>query len=293
MLSGLAEKAALNAQKTADMRKRHLEERRQLLEQTEEFGMSEMENELQRLEDDLDANQEDELFCVACNKELRNEKAFAAHRNQKKHLENVRKLKETMMEEDLLNSDDLKDSDQSEAEVEELEELQSYIKDEAKDIKDIKENIEEVVKSSKVKSKKKQKTKNSGKDLLNSDELKDSDQSEAEVENLECEIIDEPKDTIESIEEVVKPSKGKSKKKRKAKDSGKPSAASELQKLDDNQKKHLENVKKKSKDSGKPSAVSSSVGELQCAVCKYEFKSKNKLFNHLKETGHAVPPRQT
>merc|ERR1712037_44275 len=166
------------------------EERRQLLEQTEEFGMSEMENELQRLEDDLDANQEDELFCVACNKELRNEKAFAAHRNQKKHLENVRKLKESMMEEDLLNSDDLKDSDQSEAEVEELEELQTYIKDEAKDIKDIKENIEEVAKSSKVKKKKKQKNKDSGKDLLNSDELKDSDQSEAEVEHLKSEIAD-------------------------------------------------------------------------------------------------------
>ena len=266
MLSGLAEKAALNAQKTADMRKRHLEERRQLLEQTEEFGMSEMENELQRLEDDLDANQEDELFCVACNKELRNEKAFAAHRNQKKHLENVRKLKETMMEEELLNSDDLKDSDQSEAEVEELEELQTFIKDEAKDIKDIKENIEEVVKSSKVKRKKKQKNKDSGKDLLNSDELKDSDQSEAEVEHLKSEIANKPKDTVESIEEVVKPSKGKNKKKRKAKDSGKPSAVS--------------------------SSVTS-VGELQCAVCKYEFKSKNKLFNHLKETGHAVPPRQT
>ena len=63
------------------MRQRHLEERRQLLEQTkEEFGMSEMEDELQKLEDQLDANEEDELFCVACNKELRNEKAFAAHR---------------------------------------------------------------------------------------------------------------------------------------------------------------------------------------------------------------------
>ena len=96
------------------MRKRHLEERRKLLEQTEEFGMSEMENELQRLEDDLDANEEDELFCMACNKELRNEKAFAAHRKQKKHLENVKKLKEVMMEEDLLNSDDFKDSDYSE-----------------------------------------------------------------------------------------------------------------------------------------------------------------------------------
>ena len=76
----MAEKAAENDKKTEEMRQRHLEERRQLLEQTEEFGMSEMEDELQKLEDQLDANQEDELFCVACNKELRNEKAFAAHR---------------------------------------------------------------------------------------------------------------------------------------------------------------------------------------------------------------------
>ena len=77
----LAEKAAENTKKTEEMRQRHLEERRQLLEQTkEEFGMSEMEDELQKLEDQLDANEDDELFCVACNKELRNEKAFAAHR---------------------------------------------------------------------------------------------------------------------------------------------------------------------------------------------------------------------
>merc|ERR1712083_650258 len=101
-------------------RKRHLEERRQLLEQTWEFGMSEMEDELQKLEDQLDANEEDELFCVACNKELRNEKAFAAHRNQKKHLENVRILKESMMEEDLLNSDDLKDTDDEEIDQNEI-----------------------------------------------------------------------------------------------------------------------------------------------------------------------------
>merc|ERR1712008_330609 len=90
----------------------------------------------------------------------------------------------------------------------------------------------------KVKSKKKQKTRDSGKNLLNSDGLKDSDQSEAEVENLESDITDEPKETVERIEEVVKPSKGKSKKKRKAKDSGKPSAVSssvsELPKLENN-----------------------------------------------------------
>ena len=175
------------------MRNRHLEERRQLLEQTEEFGMSEMESELQKLEDDLDANQEDELFCVACNKELRNEKAFAAHRNQKKHLENVKKLKDAMMEEDLLNSDDLKDSDHSEPEVEQLD-----------------EQVHEEIK------------------------------------------------VTEMVEDLAKTSKSKSKKKRK------------------------------NKESGKFNTTTSTIGELQCAVCEGEFKSKNKLFNHLKETGHAV-----
>ena len=33
---------------------------------------------------------------------------------------------------------------------------------------------------------------------------------------------------------------------------------------------------------------SQAVNELQCAVCKDEFSSKNKLFNHLKQSGHAV-----
>ena len=28
--------------------------------------------------------------------------------------------------------------------------------------------------------------------------------------------------------------------------------------------------------------------DLECVVCKQEFPSKNKLFNHLKNTGHAV-----
>lgn len=47
----LQEKAALNAQKTKEMQKRHLEERRQLLEEAKtNFGMSEMEDQLQKLE---------------------------------------------------------------------------------------------------------------------------------------------------------------------------------------------------------------------------------------------------
>ncbi len=49
--------------------------------------MGEMEEALQQLEDRLDADEEEELFCVACNKEMRNEKAFAAHRLQRYDLD--------------------------------------------------------------------------------------------------------------------------------------------------------------------------------------------------------------
>ena len=189
----LSEKNAQNQKKTQEMRNRHLEERRQMLEDAQ-FGMSEMEEELQKLEDQLDANEEDELFCVACNKELRNEKAFAAHRNQKKHLENVRLLKESMMEEDLLNSDDLKDSDED-------------LPQEANDNHDT-----------------------------------------VEAKQLTESVLEE---------ETPKAAKGKNKKKGKGKKNAK-------------------------------NASSAKVNELQCAVCNEEFTSKNKLFSHLKESGHAV-----
>lgn len=304
---GLAEKAALNAQKTAEMQKRHLEERRKLLEQTEEFGMSEMENELQRLEDDLDANEEDELFCMACNKELRNEKAFAAHRKQKKHLENVKKLKEVMMEEDLLNSDDLKDSDyseQSEQEIEPKEEQLDEIDDEIEETEPV-----EVAKSSKGKSKKKQKGKDKSNGFPNQT---DPDHNEPEIEQGD-EINEEIKDA-ESVE-VFENAKGKNKKKRKGKDKSNgvqsqkdpDNSEPEIEKINDeitNKPKDLDSVdedrptkgknKKKQKGKAKSSNVPSSgdpIGEIQCAVCRNKFKSKNKLFNHLKETGHAVSKR--
>ena len=167
------------------------------------FGMSEMEDELQKLEDALDANEEDELYCVACDKEMRNKKAFAVHRLQKKHIENVEKLKAAMVEEELLNSDDLKDTDDEEEACDET----------------LEEPKEEPVEEVKVKSKKKTKGKK-------------------EPENAE-------------LDEDVK----KAKKKGKGKKSGKKDAEE----------------------------------SLQCAVCKVEFGSKNKLFSHLKETGHAVP----
>lgn len=191
----LTAKAKENAEKTAKMRQKHLEERQKLLQETQ-FGMSEMEEELQKLEDQLDANDEDELFCVACNKEMRNEKAFAAHRKQKKHIENLKILKEAMLEEELLNSDDLKDSDE------------------------------------------------------------------------EVEVIEEPIEQNETKEEVI----------------------SEDEKVEEKPKKAEKLKASKKKNKSKKGAAEAKNG-LQCAVCKDEFSSKNKLFQHLKSSGHAVAVR--
>lgn len=197
----LALKKAENSRKTEEMRQRHLQERKKLLEETDFVGMNEMEDELQRLEDELDANEEDELFCVACNKELRNEKAFAAHRKQKKHLENLQALKESMIQEDLLNSDDLKDTDD------------------------------------------------------------DSEpENHVELPPAEPEIVQESEEQVQQTTVTKKDKKVKKTKKKGAKNQDKMAAA----------------------------ATAAPVHDLQCAVCKEEFTSKNKLFSHLKTTGHAV-----
>merc|ERR1711976_1076253 len=97
----------------------------------------------------------------------RNEKAFAAHRKQKKHLENVQKLKESMLEEELINSDDLKDSDQEEEHG--LENSDQNINTNGGDIHsenflddrekvDVKEVTKQTTKSSKKKGKKSKKS---------------------------------------------------------------------------------------------------------------------------------------
>ena len=165
------------------------------------FGMKDMEDELRVLEDKLDAEDVDELFCVACNKEMRNEKAFASHRKQKKHIENVERLRETLLKDELVSSDELKDD--SDAESQEIEHI--------------------VVET------------NDSIDITISEQLEEDNKEESK--NIT--------------------SKRKTKCKRK----------------------------KPNKNTSKTSDINTDLG---CAVCKKEYPSKNKLFKHLKETGHSV-----
>jgi len=205
----LAEKREENKRKTAEKRQKQLDAQAKALQDAMQqvddgnggFGMKDMEDELRVLEDKLDAEDVDELFCVACNKEMRNEKAFASHRKQKKHLENVERLRETLLNDELISSDELKDD--SDAESEKIEHVT---------VDEINNSID-----------------------INSEQLEEDN-----------------KEVTKNIS-----SKRKTKCKRK----------------------------KPNKNTSKISDVNTDLG---CAVCKKEYPSKNKLFAHLKESGHSI-----
>ena len=46
--------------------------------------------------------------------------------------------------------------------------------------------------------------------------------------------------------------------------------------------------KKKAKEAGGVSEETKSSSELTCTVCGREFPSRNKLFQHIKDSGHAI-----
>lgn len=203
-----------NARKTAENRKKQLAEQARLKAEAAEaykkstFGMKSMEDELERLEDALDAEEEDNLFCVACDKEMRNEKAFATHRSSKKHLENVERLKEMLQDEDLMSSSDEVPSSDHEPEPPTPEAESDRQHSEA-------EETPSPNKSDKKSKASKKKQKNNNKDLQNSDN-------------------DEDRTAVKSVSDVPTGAKGNKKKRRKAKGStkhcedGSADAAAEL-----------------------------------------------------------------
>merc|ERR1712080_708694 len=151
---------------------------------------------------------DDELYCVACNKAMRNEKAFTTHRKQKKHIENVERLREELLKDDLINTDELESDGNASEDTSPGDNL-----------------------------------------LTNCNEIDPENRTSSELQN------------VTDIDEV--------------------------QKQDDTSKPKQKTRRKKG--GNKKTARSTDINkDLGCVVCKQEFPSKNKLFNHLKLSGHSV-----
>lgn len=305
------------------------------------------------------------LFCIACNKLFKTEKAFQNHENSKKHKENVAVLKEQMLaeENDINNNSDIEgEAEESlnencddtspvescdENNEEPLSGGENSLKSNEKDINimseddvntSLEEEEEEDVLNLNIISNKKNKARNSlesqsedDNDDVNISPEVEEDEEENDVSditlisnkkkkknkarNIIVESHSENDDEFNNLENL-----GKSKKQKKKTEKIKIlkenlSAQEKNNKANKNKNKAKIEVKEESKDVADVKSVEPEMGEATivhrsddehveksknkdkkvskhennlCLACKKSFASKNKLYSHLKQTGHAV-----
>ncbi|XP_026676415.1 uncharacterized protein LOC113465796 [Diaphorina citri] len=216
------------------------------------------------------------LFCIACNKLFKTEKAFQNHENSKKHKENVAILKEQMLEEENeMNNDD--DGDLSNEE---------YVQDSGSETSIIKSFPDITLVSNK--KKKKKKTKNTIiEHHSEDDELNDLENlGKSKKQRKKTQNIKILQNNLSNQDKAEKSEKNKNKSKSEPKEPSEKVKTAEPEmgkaKVAD---LHSDNDSDPAKNESKK--ISKNENHL-CLACKKNFMSKNKLFNHLKQTGHAV-----
>ena len=286
----LEERSAENARKTKEMRLRHLDERARLLAEAATadssslcFEISGMEKELQALESTYagsDVEEEAESnFCVACNKQLRNEKTYGNHLKQKKHRDNVSALKK-LLEDD--SSSVAHDIDIGQLHLE-LEESAFTLRD------DDKYNDEPIPsESSMKKSKKHRKQQPPGHNSVEPSE---------EDKNFFSLYDSDVGDRNQCLNEDKKEKSRRRRSNQVNSSEHKKGAESRLDTtlFDKDADEAVNRTKKKSRRKNKADVEISNINDgeanrdsKKCAVCATAFESKNKLFHHLKTSGHAT-----
>ncbi|XP_058821458.1 dnaJ homolog subfamily C member 21 [Topomyia yanbarensis] len=195
----------------------------------------------------------DDLYCVACDKMFNNKKSFENHESSKKHKQNIELLREQMRKED----NDL------------TENQSSALKGEPTD--DMSEDETFVdLKPKKGKNKKK----------LTKKQLS-SDEDDAILNDIPAPGNVAQNDSDNDWTDSKRNKKGRAKMKDGIQNKPKVNNPTK----DD----PAEDLLKEQRDAGssKQNGECDSVGH-KCATCNDKFSSKNKLFNHLKQTGHSV-----
>ncbi|XP_038599979.1 dnaJ homolog subfamily C member 21 [Tachyglossus aculeatus] len=199
----------------------------------------------------------DDLYCPACDKSFKTEKAMKNHEKSKKHREVVALLRQQLEEEEEEFSVHQANENGLDANTEKEEE----------------ENTEETPKPKLSKKKKKKKQKS----LQTLDDSGGETGDELKVEPEVTNHIKTPSENQPDVREV---------------ENGNSGTADQV----DESKSEAKNVPKpkgkKGKDCKKAAKVPAeqqTVADvpINCTTCSREFPSRNKLFEHLKATGHA------
>ncbi|XP_051907261.1 dnaJ homolog subfamily C member 21 [Hippocampus zosterae] len=217
--------------------------------------------------DDINFDYYDDLYCPACDKSFKSDKAMSNHEKSRKHREMVALLRQQLQDDDSLalaldteQNKHMTDHDEEEEQEEELEqENQSGLK----------------LSKKQKKKKRQQKAANS---TTAEDQTSPTDVgncSEDSPENLHEEV---PGDVPEVSSSPTEAEKEDQLPLPEPKSSMKPKA----KKTDGKDK--AKNVKAHSGGEQFPEKPI----KLSCATCNGEFSTRNKLFDHLKSSGHAT-----
>jgi len=340
----LEEKAAENARKAEQNRQKHIEERQRQLENYQESqwaSMANLEHELKQIESSVskefsdrgarletngnagDESESDEdgydiLYCVACDKHFKTEKAFANHENSKKHRENASFLKTTMEDEEKFfttngTSEDATDVDGTldTATFDAAENTGETIPD-ISGMSDASISDEEP--QSKSQSRKKKKRNRQAPKISTTEDDRPSLSDEEKIEttpDISGMIIG----ASISDEEPQSESQSRNKKKKKKQAQKVPSKEDDGLPLSEEEKieatpeeegaseqapqKAARLKGKKAKDAKRKAKLESATTKIasaecedeagrRCVVCGTNFSTRNKLFDHLKDTGHAT-----
>lgn len=279
-------KAAEIAQKNEEKRKKQIRERLKLMEnykETEWSSSSQVESELKQLEslhqkefgdvsseDSLGQEEEEEdisdLFCVACNKAFKSDKAFANHERSKKHKENVAYLKQEMENEDLLLSNVVHEN--------EVSKETNCDEDEMKTM-DVAEDEEEVM-YTELTSDRKQKLSKKQKKKKKQQRLLAQTTEVEETNNVDdvAKILEEKLEMNESESSAYEPAVS-TKQQTTEKATPKPVKESQPELTEKEEKLKKKIVEEKS------------ATQLHfCNTCSKDYPTRNKLFEHLRESGH-------
>ncbi|XP_066566924.1 dnaJ homolog subfamily C member 21 isoform X2 [Amia ocellicauda] len=210
----------------------------------------------------------DDLYCPACDKILKTDKAMRNHGKSKKHREMVVLLRQQLEEEELALS---QQSEENGLKAEEGEEEEEDVLD---------ETPRQKLSKKQKKKKRQQKVKQSPSEseeapapgpVQNQTTPEDSQQADAEGSEEAP-----PSESVQNTEEVEGDGKLEDPSPAASKSSGKVKV-----------KKAGKESKKGSKSQGGTDQVPEKEVNLRCVTCQFEFPTRNKLFDHLKTTGHA------
>ncbi|XP_022114174.2 dnaJ homolog subfamily C member 21 [Pieris rapae] len=257
------------------------------------------------------------LYCSACNKLFKNINSFENHENSKKHKENVANMiledeielldQEAM---DKIEHENQENIDVNGEPARENEQVGNSTSDVRETLSDDSDKVQALPKSHKKKKNKKksfvpmpESEGNDSHDEMSFNEiegparsrkakkfnmlksqlqakkeanLKKGSQSQTSTENLY--EVSSTTPTDDALGEAVLPS---------------PRDKPTLPKVQRNIKPKKLADRKTMKPKASETEDSSSAVNLRCVVCQTDFTSKNKLFDHLKKTGHSVPIPQT